>query len=148
MRGDIWLPGYAAISLGMLRSKGSAGLLRERLAKENDSRLRMNLAVALGLLHDPAAKTYLVETLESGEGTIYDRGSAAMSLGVLRMNSAVPNLRTVYENDKEQELVRAFAVVALGVLADPSPIPKLAQFAIDNNYTIAVDPLNEVLSIL
>ena len=107
----------------------------------------MNLAIALGLMHDPASRAYLRDTLKDG-GSIYERGSAAMALGVLRRNDAVPELIAVYENKRDQDMVRAFAVVSLGVLADPSPIPQLARFSIDNNYTIGMDPLNEVLSIL
>jgi len=147
-RGEIWLPGYAALGLGMIGSRESAPMLRERLKTENDPRLRMNLAVALGLLHDPAAQDFLVATVRSSKGTIYERGSAAMALGVLRINSAADDLLDVYRNKKEQDLVRAMAMVALGVLADPSEIPKLARFSIDNNYGVKVDPLNEVLSIL
>lgn len=147
-RGEIWLPGYAAIALGMLGSRSSAPQLRERLAKEGDSRLRMNLAVALGFLHDARAREFLVETVKGRKGSIYERGSAAMSIGVLRLNPAADDLLSVYRDKKEQDLVRAFSVVALGVLADPSPIPKLARFAIDNNYGLTVDPLNEVLTIL
>ena len=145
-RGLIWLQGYAALGLGILHHYDSAPLLNARLASENDPRLRANLAVALGLLHDPAAKTYLVKTLR-GDGSIYERGGAAMSMGVLRMNEVVTDLVDVYHDRKEQDLVRAFAVVALGLIADPSPVPKLARFAIDNNYTLRTDPLNEVLSI-
>jgi HEAT repeat protein len=144
--GMIWLQGYAALGLGIMHHFDSAALLVKRLESESDPRLRANLAVALGLLHDPAAKANLVKTLRS-EGTIYERGGAAMALGVLRMNESVTDLVDVYRDRKEQELVRAFSVVALGLIADPSPVPKLARFAIDNNYSLAVDPLNEVLSI-
>jgi HEAT repeat protein len=147
-RGEIWLPGYAALSLGMIGSRSSAPMRRERLADENDPRLRMNLAVALGLMHDPAARTFLVDTVQSPKGSILERGSAAMAIGVLRMNDATDDLLAVYRDKKEQDIVRALTVVALGVLADPSPIPKLSRFAIDHNYGVNVDPLNEVLSIL
>ena len=145
-RGLIWLQGYAAVSLGMMGHIDSAGLLNARLAGETDPRLRANLAVALGLLHDPAAKAWLVKTLH-GDGSVFERGGAAMAMGVLRLNSAVPDLAGIYNDKKEQDLVRAFSVVALGLIADPSPVPKLARFAIDNNYSLSVDPLNEVLSI-
>ena len=145
-RGLIWLQGYAALALGMLGSADSVPLLHARLEAETDPRLRSNLAVALGLLHDPAAKTWLVKTLKS-DGSVFERGGAAMAMGVLRMNEAVPDLAGIYDDKKEQDLVRAFAVVALGLIADPSPVPKLARFSIDNNYSLSVDPLNEVLSI-
>jgi HEAT repeat protein len=144
--GLVWLQGYAAVSLGMMGHVDSASLLNARLAAESDPRLRANLAVGLGLMHDPAAKAWLVKTLRS-DGSVFERGGAAMAMGVLRMNEAVPDLAAVYKDKKEQDLVRAFSVVALGLIADPAPVPKLARFAIDNNYSLSVDPLNEVLSI-
>jgi HEAT repeat protein len=147
-RGRIWLQGYAAIALGLLRNVDSADLLNSRLMNDNDPRLKGNLAVGLGLMQDPRARAWLVATLKRGDGTVYERGGAAMALGVLRLNEAVPDIVDVYRDKNEQEMVRAFAVVSLGLIADPSPVPKLSRFAIDNNYTLAIDPLNEVLSIL
>jgi HEAT repeat protein len=147
-RGRIWLQGYAAIALGLLRAIDSADLLNSRLMNDNDPRLKGNLAVGLGLMQDPRARAWLVATLKRGDGTVYERGGAAMALGVLRLNEAVPDIVDVYRDKNEQEMVRAFAVVSLGLIADPSPVPKLSRFAIDNNYTLAIDPLNEVLSIL
>jgi HEAT repeat protein len=147
-RGRVWLQGYAAVSLGMIHHVQSADMLSARLASENDPRLRANLSVALGLMHDPRAKTYLLNTLRQKDATIYERGGAAMAMGVLRMDEAATAIVEVYRNKKEQDMVRAFAVVSLGLLADPSPVPKLARFSIDNNYTLTVDPLNEVMTIL
>lgn len=146
-KGRVWLQGYAGISLGLLDHRPSAPELSEILDETNDPGLRMNLAVGLGLMRDPKAKTYLLETLE-GDGSMYERGSAAMSLAVLRINSAAPNLLAVYRDKKAPDLTRAFSIVALGILADPSPTPKLSRFSIDNNYSTTVDPLTEVLSIL
>jgi HEAT repeat protein len=147
-RGRVWLQGYAALALGLMRHTESAEMLYERLVSESDPRLRGNIAVALGLLHDPRAKAYLTKALRGREGSVYERGGAAMALGVLRMNEAVPDLADMWRDRDEQDLVRAFSVVALGLIADPSPVPKLSRFAIDNNYTLSVSPLNEVLSIL
>ncbi len=143
-----WLTGYAALALGLLGSTGSAAQIRARLETERDQRLRMNLAVALGLLHDPAAQKYLVDTL-CGAGYLYERGSAAMALGALRLAPAVPQLEAVYRDRNEKEMLRAFAVIALGQIADPSEVPKLARFAIDGDYgaSAKVDPLRELLSI-
>jgi HEAT repeat protein len=147
-RGRIWLQGYAALALGLMHNVESVELLNARLTTDNDPRLRGNLAVALGLMHDPRSKAWLVATLKKNDATVYERGGAAMGLGVLRLNEAVPEIVDVYRDKKEHEMVRAFAVVSLGLIADPSPVPKLSRFAIDNNYTLAIDPLNEVLSIL
>jgi len=146
-RGRVWLQGYAAVALGMLHHVASAEMLNARLVAENDPRLRANLSVGLGLMHDPRAKAYLVNMLRQRDATIYERGGAAMAMGVLRMNEAAPAIVEVFRDKKEQDMVRAFAVVALGLIADPSPVPKLARFSIDNNYTLTVDPLNEVLTI-
>jgi HEAT repeat protein len=147
-RGRIWLQGYAALGLGLLRRIESAPLLRARLAAENDPRLRGNIAVGLGLMHDPAARSFLVETLRRKDATVYERGGAAMGLGVLRLDDAVPDIADVVRDKKEQDMVRAFATVALGLVADPAAVPKLSRFAIDNNYSLSIDPLNEVLTIL
>jgi HEAT repeat protein len=147
-RGRIWLQGYAALALGLLHHVESCDMLNARLMSDNDPRLRGNLAVALGLMHDPRSKNWLVATLKRADATVYERGGAAMGLGVLRLNEAVPEIVDVYRDKKEHEMVRAFAVVSLGLIADPSPVPKLSRFAIDNNYTLAIDPLNEVLTIL
>jgi len=146
-KGRVWLQGYAALALGMLHHFDSADMLNARLVAETDPRLRANLSVALGLIHDPRAKLFLEKTLKQKDATIYERGGAAMAMGVLRMNEAVMTIVDVYRNKKEQDMVRAFAVVSLGLIADPSPVPKLARFSIDNNYTLTVDPLNEVLTI-
>jgi len=147
-RGRIWLQGYAAIALGLLHHVESCDMLNARLMSDNDPRLRGNLAVALGLMHDPRSKNWLVATLKRPDATVYERGGAAMGLGVLRLNEAVPDIVGVYRDKKENEMVRAFAVVSLGLIADPSPVPKMSRFSIDNNYTLAIDPLNEVLTIL
>jgi HEAT repeat protein len=147
-RGRIWLQGYAAVSLGLLRHMPSADALHARLVTETDPRLRANLSVGLGLMHDPRAKTHLEKLLKQKDATIYERGGAAMAMGVLRMSSCATTIVDVYRDKKEQDMVRAFAVVSLGLLADPSPVPKLARFSIDNNYTLGIDPLNEVLTIL
>jgi len=146
-RGRPWLQSYAALGLGLLGHRESIPLLREKLDSFNESRIRMNFGVALGLLHDPQAEAFFKEVLR-GDGSLYERSSAAMSLAVLRINTAMPDLVEVYRDPHEKDMVRAFSVVALGVLADPSPVPKLSRMSIDNNYSISVDPLNEVLSIL
>lgn len=144
--GAIWPQGYAALAIGMARITASAPVLRKELEATNDPRLRSNLAVGLGLLHDPAARTWFFDTLRS-DGTLYERGGAAMALGLLRINEAVPVLVSILHDTKEKELMRAYALVALGILVDPADPPKLARYAIDNDYSLANDPLNEVLTI-
>lgn len=145
---SVWLEGYAALSLGLIGSTSSIEALRAKLVGETDPRLRMNLAVALGMLHDPGARTYLVESMRKAD-TFYERSSAALALGQLRMRSAVMDLEVVYRDPKEKDILRAFAVVALGEIADPSPVPKLSRFAAGGNYDASprIDPLNEILTI-
>ncbi len=143
-----WLQGYAALALGLLGHQPSVQALRNGLESTRDGRLRINLAIALGLLHDPRARTFLLETLRTGE-RFYERGSAALALGALRLTTAIPDLEAVYRDRAAKDILRAYAVVALGQIADPSPVPKLARFSIDGDYSgaISVKPLNEVLSI-
>lgn len=146
-RGSIWPQGYAALALGMARIHEAAPVLRTELEATNDPRLRANLAIGLGLLQDPAARKWFLKTLRT-KGTIYERGGAAMALGLLRVNEAIPSLVEVWRNTKdEMDLVRAYSIVALGILCDPSDPPKLARFTIDQDYSIRNDPLNEVMTI-
>jgi HEAT repeat protein len=145
-RGRIWAQGYCALAIGMARITDSAPVLRKELEATRDPRLRANLAVGLGLLHDAKAREWFFETLRS-DGTLYERGGAAMALGLLRINEAVPLLVAVWRDKKEKDLMRAYAVVALGILADPSDPPKLARFSIDSDYSLSNDPLNEVMTI-
>jgi HEAT repeat protein len=144
----VWLQGYAALALGMCGATSAVESLHKRLEHEQDPRMRMNLAIALGMLHDPKAKSYLVDTLR-GADTFFEKGSAALALGALRMSAAVPDLEVVARDGKSEEMLRAFTLVALGDIADPSPVPKLSRFSVDGNYDAAVrvDPLNEVLTI-
>ncbi|MEQ1607544.1 MAG: hypothetical protein ABL956_01005, partial [Hyphomonadaceae bacterium] len=58
------------------------------------------------LLHDPRAKDYLVDTFRGAE-TFYERSSAAMALGALRITSTVQDLEAVYRNVNEKEVLRA-----------------------------------------
>ena len=144
----VWLQGYAALALGMCGATAAVEPLHKRLEHEQDPRLRMNLAIALGMLHDPKARSYLIDTLR-GADTFFEKGSAALALGALRMTAAVPDLEVVARDGKSEEMLRAFTIVALGDIADPSPVPKLSRFSVDGNYDAAVrvDPLNEVLTI-
>jgi hypothetical protein len=132
----------------MIGSTSSIEGLHKKLENEKDPRLKMNLAIALGMLHDPRARSFLVDTLH-GADTFFEKGSAALALGALRSVHQVSDLETIYRDTGEKGLLRAFAIVALGEICDPSPAPKLSRFAVDGNYdgAVAVDPLNEVLSI-
>lgn len=145
-RGSIWSAGYAALALGMLDSRESGPLLRRQLDATNDPRLRANLAIALGLVHDPRGEEWLCATLR-GDGTLYERGGAAMALGQLRRTRNVPVLIDVYRQRRDPELVRAFAVVALGVIADGDEVPRLAGFRVDGDYSVSHDALAEAMSI-
>jgi HEAT repeat protein len=145
-RGAIWPAGYASLAIGMARITESAPALRKALEETNDPRLRANVAAGLGLLHDPVARKWFFDTVK-GKGSMYERGGAAMALGMLRINEAVPLLVGVSRDTDEQDLMRAYAVVALGILADPTDPPKLARFSIDHDYSLVNDPVNEVLTI-
>lgn len=145
-RGSVWSAGYAALALGMLGSRESGPLLRRQLDATNDPRLRANLAIALGLVHDPRGEEWLCATLR-GDGTLYERGGAAMALGQLRRTRNVPVLIDVYRQKRDHELVRAFAVVALGVIADGDDVPRLAGFRVDGDYSVSHDALVEAMSI-
>ena len=105
------------------------------------------LAVALALLGDRRARTFLIGQLDKKEKVAY-RAGAAVTLGVLRMVEAAPELIALVENPATDSTVRAYALVGLGFLGDPSPVPKLSRLASHGGYLLPLEAVSDVLSIL
>ena len=88
----------------------------------------------------------LLEQLESA-GNLPEASSAGKALGLIGDQRASAKLLAIARNKKEQIFRRAFALVALGILAEKTPVPWNTPYAIDNNYTLDVRSLNQVLAI-
>jgi len=140
--------GFAAMALAVLPSPASRDALWKRLQDETDARVRADFAVALGLLNDARIKAFLVEQMKSGGGGVFDKCTAAASLGVLRRADAITDLVAVIDDPNADGIVRAICVVALGQIADPSLVPKLSRLAAGGDSSLATKALAEALTIL
>ena len=145
---DQALKGYIAVSLGLMRVSTKAEALREWIQKKGlESKFRLQLARALGLMADTQAVSTLVEYLQNAE-TNAESSSAAQALGLIGDKSAVPLLLQILRNKSKQPLQRGFAAVALGIIAEKKSLPWNTVFSVDSNYRAKVDALSEILDIL
>ena len=71
-----------------------------------------------------------------------------MALGALRDPDSVPALLTLILDRKQSDSTRALAVAALGLVGDPERVPSSSRLAVDSNFLVRTDALQEALSIL
>lgn len=144
------LRGYCAVSLGLIGSHEARASIAKALTSETNRHLRVQTAVAAGLIGDAGVIAPLVEILESGEESQYVLGSVALSLGQIGdERSIAPLVRIAHdEADEFPDLTRALATVALGQIGDQRDVPVLSRVARDFNYRAYVEAFVELLSIL
>jgi HEAT repeat protein len=148
---DAKLRGYAALAIGMIEPKGDAirADLRSVLMTEDRREIRVQAAIAAGLLADRATVTALVEILNDRTQSQYVLGSVALALGQSGAEEAVPHLiRIATDGAKYPDLTRALATVALGQIGDRSDVPVLSRISTDVNYRDQPSYEVELLSIL
>ncbi len=145
-RTGAWTKGYAALAIGMIGERRSALVLRNVLDDTDDPRLVTNIAIALGILGDRWVEDYL-------ERRVSQRLSATTApvagvIGLLRLEGSVGALRRLFDSPASTDTHRAYAIVALGMIVDKDEIPRLSGLSIGHDYSLSLDPLNEVLTIL
>lgn len=146
---DAKLRGYAALSLGMINDPGAKDAIRNALTNDSDRELRVQTAMAAGLMGDANVVADLVKILQSGEESQYILGSVALALGQIGDERAIAPLIEIAKDDKKYpDLTRALATVALGQIGDRRDTPVLARVATDINYRAHVPALTELLTIL
>ncbi len=131
-------------------------LLRDRTAApvliklQNDSKsadLLCGSAFALGCIGDQAARDQLVKLISDGGSNVI-KGSAATALGRLGDPAVLDALIKIVDDDHQQHLSRAYAVVALGNLGRRTPWSDLPRVAIDSNYDLRSEAVDEMKDIL
>ena len=146
------LRGAAAIALGLIGDSSSRPLVRKVLAERDDRSLRVDSAVAAGLLMDPEAVAVLVDVLNDPKGSQYAYGSVALALGQIGDARALEPLLEILESENARgafpDLTRALVAVALGQMANPRDLRVLSRISTDINYRASVPALEEVLTIL
>ena len=146
---DNKLRGYSALALGMIGDASAKEAIHAALTNDSDRELRVQTAVAAGLMSDPTVIPDLVKILESGEESQYILGSVALALGQIGDERAIKPLLSIVKDDKKfPDLTRALATVALGQIGDRRDVPTLARVATDINYRTYVPALTELLTIL
>ncbi len=145
------LRGYAALAIGMIEPKGDGvrADLRTVLTTEDRREIRVQAAIAAGLLADRPTVQVLVDLLDDRTQSQYVLGSVALALGQSGAEEAVePLIRIATDGAKYPDLTRALAVVALGQIGDRSDVPVLSRISTDVNYRDQPSYEVELLSIL
>lgn len=154
---------YSAVeALGILKAEEAIPALTAALNRE--SSLTVNILIALGEIGATEAVSEIVKQLESNQQSI--RWWAAISLGWIKSEQAIPNLLKVLEKDSvsavrehaaealgnigslqaesglisalkdNESLVRASAVEALGKIHSQSSIPTLIEMMRDQSWIV------------
>ncbi len=149
---DKRLRGYTAVALGMTGDSNSRDAIRAALADDTDRDLRVQTAIAAGLMNDATVIGELVKILESGEESQFILGSVALALGQIGDERAIaPLLEISADTEKKYpDITRALATVALGQIGDRRDVPTLSRVARDINFRAIglVPSLTELLTIL
>jgi HEAT repeat protein len=142
------LRGSCAIALGLIRDRGAAKAIKSALEEPEDRDLRVDTAIAAGLLNDSDTIPTLARILEDKKSSLFVQGSVSLALGRIGDHRAVDPLVKMLEDENVQDLNRALAAVALGLLGDRRDLPVLSRLAKDVNYRAQINAMEEVLSIL
>ena len=122
------------------------------LKEREDRDLRVETAVAAGLLSDSGAVKELVKVLTDPKASQFVLGSVALALGQIGDHEAIKPLVRILEPNKANgsypDLTRALVAVSLGQIANRRDLRVLYRISKDINYRASVSALDELLTIL
>jgi len=146
------LRGYSALALGLAGDTSHKAEISEALESEADRGIRVQAAVAAGLVGDYRVVDILIDILAEESSSQYVMGSVALALGQIGDERAIDPLMNIVldKSNKYPDVTRALTVVALGQLGDISLVPVLSRVAADINFRAIgrVPALTELLTIL
>jgi HEAT repeat protein len=142
------LRGACAVALGMIKDRSAVDAIKKALIEDKDPELRVDTAVAVGLIGDSESIKMLVDILKDPRSSLYVQGSVTLAVGRIGDKSAIEPLVNMMKSTDVQDLNRALAGVALGLLGDRQTIPVISRIAKDVNYRAMINAMEEVLSIL
>ena len=142
--------GYCAVGLDMIGAADAVEAIKDVLKNDNDRELRVQTAMAAGLLGDASVIESVVTILKDKDASNYELGSAALALGQIGDERAISALVDIAKDSDKRypDLTRALATVALGQIGDRRDVPTLARVATDINYRASVAAITELLTIL
>ena len=123
-------------------------LTKKALTEKSSRDLRVDTAVAAGLIGDSNTVVTLIDFLKDPRSSLFIQGSVSLALGRIGDRRAIEPLVQMMENDKVQDLNRALAAVALGLLGDRNDLPVMYRLAKNVNYRASINAMDEVLTIL
>lgn len=113
--------GAAALALGLLEAKDSAGGLRKALDNpDEDPGVVRQVAIALRLLGDREAAPALLARLDKCEDDS-EKETLVSTLGILHDQRAVPAISSIITDDEADDELRGVAAFALAELANRRP---------------------------
>jgi HEAT repeat protein len=142
------LRGSCAVALGMIRDRIALKSIRKALTEKTSRDLRVDTAVAAGLIGDSSTVTTLIDILEDPRASLFIQGSVSLALGRIGDRRAIDPLVEMVEDDQVQDLNRALAAVALGLLGDRNDLAVMTRLSKDVNYRASINAMSEVLTIL
>jgi HEAT repeat protein len=147
---DKRIRGYCAVGLGMIGDPKALEAIKQTLKDDADRDLRVQTAIAAGLMGDASVIPDIVKILEDKDASNYELGSAALALGQIGDEKAIAVLVKIAKDEAKNypDLTRALATVALGQIGDRRDVPTLARLATDINYRAHAAAITELLDIL
>jgi HEAT repeat protein len=142
------LRGACAVALGMISDRAALKAIKKALTEKSSRDLRVDTAVAAGLIGDMNTVETLINILKDPRSSLFIQGSVSLALGRIGDRRAIGPLVEMMENDKVQDLNRALAAVALGLLGDRNDLPVMGRLSKDVNYRASINAMDEVLTIL
>lgn len=142
--------GYCALGLGMIGAADAVDAIKSTLKDDNDRDLRVQTAMAAGLMGDAGVIADIVAIVKDKDASNYELGSAALALGQIGDERAIEALVEIAKDEKKTypDLTRSLAAVALGQIGDRRDVPTLARVATDINYRAHAAAITELLTIL
>jgi HEAT repeat protein len=128
------------------RGRGSATVVEQVLAEAKVAEVHEAGCVALGLIGELDSQNALIRHLV-GTGPVTLRGSAAIGLGRMGDRRAVTPLSKIVQATQEPQIVRSQAVAALGILCQRNPYPPFSRVAIDSNFDVDNDAIDQIKEI-
>jgi len=135
--------GYICVGLGLMNATDAIVPINE-IVKSSTYRpqLLQQAAIALGLLGDKNVVGDLVDTLATSK-SLATQAALSAALGYIGDKRSIDPLVEMLENDSLTARARGFAAVALGIVADKEPLPWNSKIAVNLNYRVTTQTLND-----
>ncbi len=123
----------AADGLGILMAQSAVPDL-VKAAHSSDEDLAVEALNALAKIKDVSAGPQLLDLLDSTDSAV--KQQAAVTVGILRANQALPKLQAMYSNNPDSK-TRAKALEGIAYLGDPTSVPLLLRVLWSSNHDAA-----------